>query len=120
MANVSLTRDQYDLLLEYAYGTIVSDVALVEMQRKIDAANGIKRYALLLRWMETGGAAPTRIELGKGWPVSQQFLLKMDRPIAREDVDNILRTQATRPVSVTVTPDVRGVLGWTELEVWSF
>lgn len=120
MANVSIARDQYDLLLEYAYGRIVPDTVLADLQRKIDAANSIRRYALCIRWMETGGSAPTLIAIGNGWPKSQQFLLKMDRAIAREDVDAILRTQATRPVYVTVTADSNGVLGWTELEEWAF
>jgi len=116
---ISMARDQYDLLLEYANGR-TPDAVLADLQKKIDFANGVKRFFLFIRWMETGGAPPSRIEIGLGWPPSQQFKLRQDRAIAREDVDTVLRTQAVRPVYVTVTNDELGVVGWTELDSWDF
>lgn len=118
--SISLSRDQYDLLLSYARRERAPDELLDDTQRRIDAANGVRRFALNIRWMARGGAAPTRIDIGKGWPPTQQFLLKMDRAITREDVNAILRAQPSTPVSVNVTSDPRGVVGWTELDVWDF
>lgn len=119
---ISMSRDQYDLLLQYAFAVLEPDAVLADLQRKLDQANGVKRYALLIRWMESGGQPPTRIEIqnGTNWPPTQQFTLKMDRAISRADVDDVLRTQATRPSYVTVTSDPAGVVGWTELEEWDF
>lgn len=119
---ISMARDQYDLLLDYAYGRKTPDAVLSDLQKKVDLANGVKRFSLNIRWMETGGASPSRIEIkdGDGWPPSQTFLLKMDRAISRADVDDVLRTQAIRPVYVTVTSDELGIVGWTELDVWDF
>lgn len=117
---ISMARDQYELLLEYAYGRKAADDVLSDLQRKVDAANNVRRYSLNIRWMESGGSPPSRIEIGRGWPTNQTFLLKMDRAIARADVDDVLRTHATRPVYVTVTKDENGVVGWTELDDWDF
>jgi hypothetical protein len=117
---ISMSRDQYELLLQYAEGTRTSDTVLTDLKKKIDTANGVKRFFLLIRWMESGGAPPTRIEIGLGWPPTQQFELRMDRAISRDDVDIVLRTQATRPVSPVVTTDPGGTLGWTELDAWDF
>ncbi len=115
-----MSRDQYELLLQYATGTRTADSVLDALKKKIDTANSVKRFFLFIRWMESGGAPPTRIEIGNGWPPTQQFELHMDRAISRDDVDTVLRTQAIRPVSPVVTTDPGGTLGWTELDVWDF
>ena len=117
---ISMSQDQYELLLDYAYGRKTADDNLSSLQRSIDAANGVKRFFLYIRWMETGGQPPSPIQIGLGWPPTQEFKLRMNRAISRSDVDDILRTQAVRPVYVTVTNDERGAVGWTELDVWDF
>lgn len=116
---ITMTSDQYELLLEYTRGR-TPDAVLTELQRAIDLANNVKRFFLYIRWMETGGSPPSRIEIGAGWPPTQEFKLRMNRAISRQDVDDILRTQAERPVYVTVTNDELGVVGWTELDSWDF
>jgi len=117
---ITLSSDQYELLLDYAYGRKTADEDLTTLQRNIDAANGVKRFFLYIRWMETGGQPPATIQIGLAWPPTQEFKLRMNRAIARSDVDDVLRTQAVRPVYVTVTNDERGVVGWTELDLWDF
>jgi hypothetical protein len=117
---ISMSRDQYETLLAYANRHRDDAEGLADLQRSIDATNGVRRYSLFVRWMEQGGSAPSRISIGRGWPPTQQFLLTLDRPIERADVDTVLDTQARRPVYVTVTKDVNGVVGWTELELWDF
>lgn len=117
---ISLSRDQYELLLSYARREREVDDLLADTQRRIDQANAVRRFVLNIRWMARDGASPRRIDIGKGWPPTQQVLLKMERAIAREDVDAILRAQPSTPVSVNVTSDPRGVVGWTELDAWDF
>lgn len=117
---ISMSRDQYEALLDFAYQRRDDAEVLTELQRKIDDANSVRRYFLYIRWMERGGSPPSRIEIGKGWPPTQQFALCLDRPITPEDVTDVLNKQARTPVYVTVTNDEDGVVGWTELEQWDF
>lgn len=117
---ISMSSDQYEALLAFARGTRTDTDELRDLRRRIDDANGVRRYFLYIRWMERGGGQPSRIELGAGWPPTQEFPLHMDRPIVRQDVDAVLSTQATTPVYVTVTDDEAGNVGWTELDVWDF
>lgn len=119
---VTLSYDEYSMLLDFAYGRRSGLSDLRALQKRIDDKNSIKRYLLNIRWMEIGGVPPSRIELkdAGGWPPQQEFILRQDRPISRNDVDIVLGKQATNPVSVTVTSDERGIVGWTELEVWDF
>lgn len=121
---VTMSFEQYNLLLDFAYGRNTKVADLRDLQAKIDRANRIKRYFLNIRWYERGGSAPSRIELRDlgSWPPTQDYLLRQDRPITRDDVDQVLRNIAKNPVldAVTVTADVRGIVGWTELESWDF
>lgn len=117
---ISMSRDQYEALLDYANDRRTDTEGLTELQRVIDAENTVRRYHLNIRWMERGGGRPSRISIGEGWPPTQTFLLKMDRPIERSDVDTILDTRASAPADVTVTGDARGQVGWTELDLWDF
>ncbi len=118
-ANVTLTRAQYDALI--AAGLAGDSDEIKRLQALIDEANGINRYRLFIRWEDVGGIAPPTIELGKGWPPTQMFLLeKADLPIAREDVDVVVETQANNAVNVQVTPDVNGVVGWTLVDDFDF
>lgn len=117
---ISMSTDQYNALLDFAYGRRTEAEQLRQLQRTLDAANGVRRYFLAIRWMERGGSPPSRIEIGRGWPPTQSFPLRMDRPITRQDVDDVLRTQATSPVYVTVTNDENGIVGWTEIDAWDF
>lgn len=111
---IELTRPQYDALMNAA---LAGDVAEVQRLRDIiDKANAVKRYYLSIRWQDVGGRPPPRIRLSEGWPRDQTYLLELDRPIARADVDSILEQQASNPVTVMVTPDRNGVVGWSLLE----
>lgn len=117
---ISMTSDQYEALLDYANGRRTDSDALRLLQQQIDDANGVRRYFLYLRWMERGGSAPSRIEIGRGWPPTQEYKIRLDRPIVRSDVDAVLTEQARAPVYPTVTDDEAGNVGWTELDLWDF
>jgi hypothetical protein len=118
MTTITMTRPQYDALL--AAAKVGDPVAAAQLQKLIDAGNGIIRYLLQIRWQDVGGKPPPRIELGKGWPPDQTFLLQLERRISRADVDDVLRTNASNPVSVMVTPDPLGVVGWTLIDDYDF
>ena len=115
---LSITRSQYEALL--ATASLASPQVADQLRLEIDAANGITRYFLYIRWQDVGGKAPPRIELGKGWPPAQTYKLELERRIARLDVDEVLRNNAVNPVSIMVTPDRQGVLGWTLIDDYDF
>lgn len=120
MADVTMTRAQYESLLAAAGGDTQVNVA--SLQAQIDTDNNIKRYLLNIRWQDVGGQPPTRIEIadGTGWPPEMTYKLIQDRPISREDVDTVLATRATSPVDPAVTRDPRGIVGWTLLDDYDF
>lgn len=118
MANVTLTRSQYDALLSLAQQASATDTRL--LRRTIDEANDITRYQLWIRWQDVGGRPPPTIELGKGWPPEQTYFLELERKITRADVDDVLRNNAVNPASTMVTPDVDGVVGWTLIDDYDF
>jgi hypothetical protein len=116
--DITITRPQYDALRN---AIIANDEAeTIRLLSLIEIANGIKRYFLYIRWQDVGGTPPPRIELGKGWPKDQTYTLELDRAIARSDVDTVLATQARNPVSVMVTPDRAGNVGWTLINDYNF
>ncbi len=119
MATVTMTRAQYDALV--AAGIEGDETEVKRLQKLIDDANSIKRYRLFIRWQDVGGQAPATIELGKGWPEQQTYLLEKETlPIAREDVDEVISIQAENAVDVQVTLDVNGVVGWTLVDDFDF
>jgi hypothetical protein len=118
MANITMTREQYEALCTLAKAA--DQPSAFSLQRTIDTANGVRRFFLNVRWQNVGGQPPTRIELGKGWPVDQTYQLELERPISRHDVDDILRINAINPVSVMVTPDRYGIVGWSLLNDYEF
>lgn len=118
MANITMTRIQYDALLSLA--TRASAEESRALRTLIDAANGITRYQLWIRWQDVGGRPPPTIELGKGWPENQTYFLELERKIARADVDDVLRSNTKNPASVMVTPDIYGVVGWTLIDDYDF
>lgn len=118
MANITMTRAQYDALIAAAHTG--QTVEVDRLRDLIDEANGITRYQLWIRWQDVGGRPPPRIELGKGWPENQTYFLELERKITRLDIDDVLRNNAKNPVSVMVTPDVNATVGWTLIDDYDF
>ena len=115
---ISMSRAEYDALVDA--GLTANTAEIERLRDLIDVANGITRYRLFIRWQDVGGDPPTRIELGQGWPALETFLLEQELPIAREDVNKVTETQASNPVSIQVTLDRNGVVGWTEIDLFDF
>lgn len=118
MSNITLSESQYEALV--ALSIEANESAGRALRTEIDAANSITRYVLSVRWKDVGGKTPPNIELGKGWPPAQTRLIEMKRPIARADVDEVLRQSAVNPAAVAVTPDPYGRVGWTYIDDYNF
>jgi hypothetical protein len=115
---ISISRAIYDALMTAALAGDTTEVR--RLRGVIDELNSIRRYSLYIRWQNVGGTRPSRIEVAKGWPALETFLLELERPISRADVDEVLRTQATNPADVHVTPDRNGIVGWSILGDYIF
>jgi hypothetical protein len=90
--------------------------------KTIEAANGITRYFLAVRWQELDAPLPPRTagaptRFPENWPPQLQGSLELlTRPIAKADVVAYLQTHAKNPTSVLVTLDPGLVVGWTPLD----
>jgi hypothetical protein len=121
MATITMQRTEYDALLAASKAAVdagASELDYLALRRTIDEANSITRYFLLIRWVELGAQQPT--QLGQPWPPEQEFALELERPIVRDDVDQVLADQAIEPVTVLVTKDRNGNVGLTALDDWDF
>ena len=95
-----------------------STLDVLSLRNTIDQANGITRYFLKVRWVNAGDEQ--RPQLGQEWPPTLEHDIELERPIAREDVDQVLADQAKNPVTVLVTRDRNGVVGLTALDSYNF
>lgn len=114
---VTMNNSEYSALLTAALAGDTEEV--LRLRSIIDTSNGIKRYSLLIRWLEASGQAPPKVDLDN-WPKETTYSLELERPIAREDVDAALETSATNPVDTMVTLDPDGKVGWTLLDDYDF
>lgn len=115
---ITMTRQQYEALYQLARAQNSREANA--LRQDIDDANDITRFFLWIRWQDVTGSIPTHLNSFMNWPPEQQFLLELDRTPARVDVDAVLRDQAVNPAAVFVTADPQGVVGWTELDSYSF
>lgn len=125
---LSLNQADYEALVEFArQGTLdVSGYPVTEKARALDSflrelesRNGIERYAVWVQWQEQDAPLPPGTTFPDKWPPELRFYLALTtRPIARADVDQLLRVKARSPISVLVTHDPGGQIGWTEIDVF--
>ena len=82
----------------------------------LETAAGITRYFLFVRWQDLNYPLPPTTRFPEVWPPSLELQLqRVDRPIARADVNAALITNAQAPTNVMVTLDPGGIVGWTQL-----
>lgn len=119
---ITLTAEQYTALVALARrGTRTQDevVRLEEFLHELERANGVQRYLLWVQWQEKEAPLPAGTRFPEEWPAKQRYRIeRLDRPIARVDVDKSLRANAKKPMNVLVTQDPAGVVGWTEYDVY--
>lgn len=114
---LTLTRDQYEMLLDAAYSG--DNAAVKTLQAEIDTANFITRHAVKVRWVDVAGKAvkpPTALT----WPEQQTGTLELLVPITRAHVEEFVASRAANPTDIQVTADLNGVVGWHTLDDYDF
>ncbi len=118
---MNLTTEQYEALVTLARDGVSGDAdrtrQLEVWLRQIEKGNGITRYAIRLRWLESKAPEPKVRDFPLKWPPELDAVMeRTDRPISRADVEEYLKEKARQPVNVMVTKDLGGIAGWTKLE----
>jgi hypothetical protein len=118
--NFTLTQEQYEALIAFAQrGATTSNEALTldAFLKDIERTNNITRYILWVQWQEQDQPLPPTTEFPAKWPPEMRHKIEfLSRPVGSADVDQVLKLKARKPVTVLVTPDPAGVLGWTKRE----
>lgn len=125
---LTLLQHEYESLIELArQGTLNPDgsvnqskaLSLDSFLRALETRNGVTRYFIWVQWQEQNQPLPPTTDFPAKWPPEmRQPLALVTRPIARADVDALLKVKAKSPTSVLVTRDPAGLVGWTELDVF--
>lgn len=117
MSDVTLLQDEYNALIALAReGATTPDRqrAISDYVAMIDRRNGVSRYYLWVQWQEAGAELPAGTRFPDVWPPElRKKIERTDRPVARADVDAVLRANAASAVEVLVTRDPGAELGWT-------
>lgn len=122
MANFTLTQEQYSSLVALAReGAVHRGPEIVQgleaWLRLIESANGVQRSFVMVQWQEAGQPLPPGTFFPTTWPPELRATLELvTRPISRADVDTLLTAKAATPMSVLVTRDPNGIVGWTALD----
>ena len=120
MTTFTMDQESYEALVALARkgATTQNDrLSLDAFLQKVEKSNGIKRYQLWIQWQETDQPLPPTTKFPDEWPPNMRYFVELlSRPIARVDVDAVLRAHARKPVNVLVTPDPAGALGWSKLD----
>lgn len=115
---IELNEAQYEILLDWAKtGAGVTGVTPVflAVRKKIDAANSIQRFTLVIRYEglpQTGfvGLTPS--------PREKTKTLEQKRPFTRDDVILALKDETYLLNQVYVTMDPLGEIGFYELDAF--
>lgn len=116
----TLTLEEYEALVALATrGMTTADEqrALDAFTHSIEKNNGVTRYNLWVQWQEADYPLPPTTSFPEVWPPEmRQYITRVDRPIAKSDVEAVLVLKATNPVNVLVTKDPGAIVGWVKLE----
>lgn len=120
MPMLEIERATLDALVAAAREQRTDDVNLI--YESVLLENGVQIYKLYVRYVEMQDqpqyVGPLRGEMT--WPNFQKYIIQLERPICRDDVDTVLREVAGNPHDVHVTTDPLGNVGWTQLEEFQF
>jgi hypothetical protein len=115
----SMDQEQYEALIALARRGTTTDQEKRELDSflaSIEKANGVVRYKLWVQWQEADAPLPPTAQFPDTWPPElRRYIEFISRPVARTDVDQLLRVFAKNPVNVLVTPDPAAKVGWTKL-----
>lgn len=117
---LQLDQQSYEALIALARkGAAAPDEArrLDTFLISLEKANGIIRYGLWVQWQEQDQLLPPKARFPATWPPNMRFYIELiSRPIARVDVDAVLKEQARKPTNVLVTKDPGAIVGWTPVD----
>lgn len=121
MSTFVLSVEQYEALISMARVSTVGDaqrtVQLELFLKDIEASNGIERSFLLVQWQERSATLPQGTKFPTIWPPQLRKAIELiSRPIAKVDVEAVLNRYASEPMSVLVTRDPAGLVGWTPID----
>jgi hypothetical protein len=117
---LQLAQQDYEALIALAR----KGAATPDEKRRLDTylisleqSNGITRYGLWVQWQEQDQPVPPKARFPETWPPNMRYYLELiSRPIARCDVDAVIKQQARNPINVLVTKDPGAVVGWTQVD----
>ena len=116
---VTLTDEQFVTLAGWAeaYG-VANDLfmSIRDFTEKLENANGLARQFLWVRWRD----ANARQEAGD-WDFPPQYtqqMLRYTTPWTYEDVQAVVAARTSNPVSIEVTRDRTGTVGWSDLNTF--
>ena len=70
-----------------------------------------------MQWQELDAPMPAGARFPDKWPPEMRALIeRTDRPIAKVDVNVVVKNMANNPREVMVTRDTSGLVGWTKLD----
>lgn len=119
---ITLKDSQYATLMLYAEVGAAGRAKLTEfeeLRRSIEADNGVQTYVLVISYQEVP-VAPAPVNYSGEYPPGVRKTLRLNRPITRQDVDDLLRDVPTTEELTLVTPDPLGVAGWSQLSAYNF
>lgn len=117
----TLTQEQYEALIYLARLGVAGDAQkqtqLNTFIKDIEKSNGVTRSFLLVQWQEASAPLPPGTNFPEKWPPELRVGIELvTRPISKADVEAVLANRASEPVSVLVTKDPAGLVGWTPLD----
>lgn len=121
MKMVTMTLEQYEALTYFARkGRLPDDLREIDaFLKEIEKTNTIARSFLWVQWQEADYPLPPSAQFPLKWPPELRFNIeRTDRPLSRADVEKVLSQKAKKPVTVLVTTDPGGELGWTPIDVF--
>lgn len=119
--DIVLKQDEYASLVALARQGMGEDTQPLDklLLEPIEQRNGIKRYLLVVQWQDAAGVVPIGAEFPRKWPVELRTTIEqLDVPISRLQVEELVALRANKPVSILVTPDPNGLVGWSTLDQW--
>lgn len=117
--DLTVTQEEYESLITLARaGATTADAQrqLDAWLKQIEKKNNIVRSILWVQWQEADTPLPPNTAFPEKWPPEMRYMIQLlTRPVSKLDVEAVLRQKARKPVTVMVSPDPGGVLGWIPL-----
>lgn len=118
--NFTLSQEDYEAMVSLARRGLVGADSVRNFEaflQRLEKQNGVTRSALWVQWQEADAPLPPEAEFPRTWPPNMRAYIEfISRPVTRQDVDAVVKSNAKKPVGVLVTTDPAAVVGWTKLE----